>query len=456
MITMSLFLKIFLWFWLAMALIVGSLLLVTWSTSSEPLAKQWQTFVGESINLNSATAVQIYENEGIDGLQEYFVRQKSKRRINSIGFFNRERKLIAGDLDYVNISGLFDRANSTNEPEFLEYPDRIFGAKKVVLENSETYFYVIELKRFSPPPFFTPKLLLQGFVVLLMTGLVCYALARYLSAPISKLREATQKFASGELEVRVGNKAGKHGDELALLANDFDEMAERIERLITSEKRLTQDISHELRSPLARMNVALEIARAKANPETETLIQRLEKESDRLNDLISQLLTLSKLETGSQSFEKHEINLAKVVEQIAADADFEAKAADRRVEIKQMDQAKVFGNEQLLRSAVENVLRNAVRYTKTDSTVEVSVVNTNGTTNVNIRDFGEGVPESDLEKMFRPFYRVQEARDRKSGGIGLGLAIAERAVSSHSGTITAKNMEDEGLLIKISLPAFKG
>lgn len=453
---MSLFLKIFLWFWLAMALIVGALLLVTWSTSSEPLAHQWQTFVGESINSNSATAVQIYENEGIEGLQEYFGRQKSKRRINSIGFFNKQRKLIAGDLDYVNIRDLFDRANATDEPEFLEYPDKIFGAKKIVLENSETYYYVIELKRFSPPPFFTPKLLLQGLVVLLMTGLVCYALARYLSAPISKLRAATQKFASGELEARVGNKAGKRGDELSLLANDFDEMAEQIETLITSEKRLTQDISHELRSPLARMNVALEIARSKANPATETLIQRLEKESDRLNDLISQLLTLSKLETGSQSFEKHEINLTKLVEQIVSDADFEAKAADRRVEIKQIDQAKVFGNEQLLRSAVENVLRNAVRYTKADSAVEVSLVNTNGNTNVSIRDFGEGVPESDLERMFRPFYRVQEARDRKSGGIGLGLAIAERAISNHKGTITAKNMEGKGLLIKISLPAIKG
>ncbi|MEZ5344570.1 MAG: ATP-binding protein [Pyrinomonadaceae bacterium] len=452
---MSLFLKIFLWFWLAMALIVGALVIVNWSTSSEPLTRQWQSFVGESINLNSATAVQIYENEGIEGLQEYFFRQKSKRRINSIGFFDKDRKLIAGDLDYVNIQNLFDRATNTDNPEFLEFPDKIIGAKKVVLENGETYFYVIELKRYSPPPFFTPRLFLQGLVVLLMTGLVCYALARYLAAPISKLREATQKFASGNLEARVGNRSGKRGDELAQLANDFDEMAERIESLITSEKRLTQDISHELRSPLARMNVALEIAKAKANPETTTLIERLEKESDRLNDLISQLLTLSKLETGSASFEKHEINLSKLVEQIVSDADFEANASDRRVEIKQIDQAKVFGNEQLLRSAVENVLRNAVRYTREESAVEVAIVNSNGHTNVSIRDFGEGVPEADLEKMFRPFYRVQEARDRKSGGIGLGLAIAERAVSSHSGSISAKNMKGEGLLINITLPVLK-
>ncbi|MCB1024156.1 MAG: HAMP domain-containing protein [Acidobacteria bacterium] len=452
---MSLFLKIFLWFWLAMALIVSALMLVTWSTSSEPLAKQWQTFVGESINLNSATAVQIYENEGIDGLQEYFDRQKNKRRINSIGFFKKDRQLIAGDLDYVNMDDLFDRATATNEPEFLELPDKIFGAKKIVLENGETYFYVIELKRFSPPPFFTAKLMLQGLVVLFMTGLVCYALARYLAAPISKLREATQKFASGELEARVGNKAGKRGDELACLANDFDEMAERIQTLITSEKRLTQDISHELRSPLARMNVALEIARAKSNPETATLIERLEKESGRLNDLIGQLLTLSKLETGSQSFDMHEINLSKLVEQIVSDADFEAQAAGRSVEITQIDKSVVFGNEQLICSAVENVLRNAVRYTKPDSAVQVSVENVNGSSIVKIRDFGEGVPESDLGKMFRPFYRVQEARDRKSGGIGLGLAIAERAVNSHNGKISAKNVDDQGLLVEISLPTVK-
>ncbi len=167
--------------------------------------------------------------------------------------------------------------------------------------------------------------------------------------------------------------------------------------------------------------------------------------------MISRLLTLSKLETDSENFEKREINLTKLFEQIVADADFEANANGKSVSILQKADTKIFGNESLLRSAIENVLRNAVRYTKENTRVEVSLEKENKDAVITVRDFGAGVPETELEKLFRPFYRVQKARDRKSGGIGLGLAIAERAVHAHNGTIEAKNLEN-GLSVKISLP----
>ena len=445
---MSLFLKIFLWFWLAMALIVGAVMFVNWSTRTEPLRRQFRTFVGESISLNSQTAVQIYENEGLNGLEEYFERQTNRRRINSVGFFDQDRKLVAGDIQFAKIDDLFEQALKSDEVQFQRLPDRTYAAKKIILENGTTYIYAAELKRFRAPPFITQRLVLPALAVILMGGLVCYGLARYLSSPISKLRDATQRFASGDLKTRVG---GAGGDELANLAKDFDEMAERIEALITSEKRLTQDISHELRSPLARMNVALELARQKANKETIPMIARLEAESGVLNNLISQLLTLSKLETGSQSFEKMEVNVNKLVEQIVADADFEARARGKSVKISESVEAKVFGNEHLIRSAVENVLRNAVRYTKEKSTVDVGVSKSEGKVTILIKDFGDGVPDEELDKLFKPFYRVETARDRKSGGTGLGLAIAERSVSSHNGQISAIN-KDDGLLVEIVLP----
>ncbi len=448
---MSLFLKIFLWFWLAMALIAGAITLVNWSTQSGPLSRQWQTFVGEALNLNSQTAVQIYENEGLEGLEEYFDRQKNYRRVNSLGFFDKNRNLIAGDLRVAEINDLFEASLNTDEPQFKRLEDKTYGSKRVALEDGGIYIYVVELNRFRPPTFFTYRLLLQIIAVLLIGGLFCYFLARYMTSPIIKLRGATQRLAEGDFETRVAEKVGKRGDELGHLAKDFDEMAARIENLIESEKRLTQDISHELRSPLARLNVALELARVKTNPETLGLLNRIETESGRLNDMIGQLLTLSKLETGSQTFEKHEINLAKIVEQVAADTNFEAKANNRSVEITGLETAKVFGSEQLIRSAVENVLRNAVRYTDEATAVEISVENEIETAVIKIRDYGEGVPEADLQKLFKPFYRVQEARDRKSGGIGLGLAIAERAVFNHNGKITAKNTE-KGLLVEITLP----
>ncbi len=448
---MSLFLKIFLWFWLAMALIVGAVMLVSWSTQSEPLARQWQTFVGEAVNLNSETAAQIYENEGLDGLDAYLKRSNLAQRVNTIGFFDENKKLLSGNLKPEETQDLFDRALQSGQPEFLRLPDKTYAAKRVTLKNGVNQIYVLELKRFQDPPFFTTTLLLQILTVVLTAGLVCYALALYLTSPISKLRRATQKFAKGDLQTRVGEKVGKRHDEISHLAKDFDEMAERIEALVTAEKRLTQDISHELRSPLARLNVALELARAKSNDVAKPLIERIETESNRLNEMLSRLLTLSKLESGSGDFEKMEVNLTKLFGQIVSDADFEAQAKDKSVNVLQEDAVKVFGNESLLRSAIENVLRNAVKYTKVNSSVEVSLVKNGKSAIISVRDHGAGVPENELEKLFKPFYRLQTARDRKTGGIGLGLAIAERAVNAHNGKISAKNLID-GLVVEIKVP----
>jgi two-component system sensor histidine kinase CpxA len=284
---------------------------------------------------------------------------------------------------------------------------------------------------------------------------LCWALARYISSPIGKLRKATQLLADGDLASRVAGKVGNRRDEISALAKDFDVMAERIESLILSQKRLSRDVSHELRSPLARMNVALEIARKKANAETTPVLDRIEGESHRLNEMISRLLTLSRLETGEQDFDKRELNLKSLVEQVAADADFEATAKNRSVNVGKADDCRIVGSEELVQSAVENVLRNAVRYTREGTMVDVSLTTKNGKAVVSITDHGGGVPLDELDNLFRPFYRVGEARDRGSGGTGLGLAIAEQAIKVHNGTITARN-EDDGLVVDIILNCVPG
>jgi signal transduction histidine kinase len=448
---MSLFLKLFLWFWLAIALIVSAVTLVNWSTQSEPLARQWQTFVGEAVSLNSQTAAQIYEAEGIEGLNNYLNRSSQAQRVNSVGFFDENKKLIAGNIDPNEVTKLSDEAMQSGEPEFLRLEDKVFAAKRVTLKNGANQIYILELKRFQPPAFFTTRLILQILTVVLIGGLLCYGLARYLTSPISKLRFATRKFAEGDLSVRINEKVSKRSDEISKLANDFDEMAEHIEALVTAEKRLTQDISHELRSPLARLNVALELARSRSNEETKPMIDRIESESNMLNEMLSRLLTLSKLESGSGDFDKMEVNLTKVFDQVVADADFEAQAKGKSVKVLKEEQIKVFGNENLLNSAIENVLRNAVKYTKDNTAVEVSLSKNGKGAIVSVRDHGTGVPEHELEKLFKPFYRLQTARERKTGGIGLGLAIAERAVNAHDGTISAKNLSD-GLVVEIKVP----
>jgi signal transduction histidine kinase len=449
---MSLFLKIFLWFWLAVALMVGVVFVVNWSTQREPLVRQWQTFIGESVNSNSLTAAQIYANEGKSGLDEYLARVANNERVNAVGLFDANRRQIAGTPVSPEAQSLFDRAIQSDKVEFDRVPEETFAAKKVILRNGETAVYIMQLKRPQQTTLLTEikNRILQILAVILTGGLVCYGLARYLSSPIGKLREATQKLAAGDLKTRVGDQVGNRRDELAALAKDFDEMAERIENLINSQKRLTRDVSHELRSPLARLNVALELAKAKSNGDTNNLLNRIEREGKQLNDMISQILTLSKLESQSETIEKRDINIGKLVERVVADANFEAESLGKKVEIVKNSDSKIIGSENLLTSAVENVLRNAVRYT--DEKVEVSVNGGAQETVIKIRDYGSGVPEDELSQLFKPFHRVAEARERKSGGVGLGLAIAEQAVQAHKGKISAQNAAGGGLIVEIKLP----
>ncbi|MEO6588791.1 MAG: ATP-binding protein [Pyrinomonadaceae bacterium] len=448
---MSLFLKIFLWFWLSIALVVGVLTFVNLSTQSEPLTRQWQTFIGEAVNINSQTAVQIYENEGQQGLAQYLDRVASADRVVALGIFDQNRKQIAGNELSAEAKEMIGRDFDGDNIEFNRLPEQTIAAKKIALDGAE-YFYIIQYKRPPQTPFLTEakNKILQILAVIFTAGLGCYALARYLSSPIGKLRNATQKLAGGDLQTRVADKVGNRHDELAALAKDFDEMAERIETLIDSQKRLTRDVSHELRSPLARLNVALELAKTKSNGDAGKMLDRIERESKQLNDMISQILTLSKLESQSETIEKRDINIGKLVERVVADADFEAQSQDKKVEIIQNSDARIFGNENLLKSAVENVLRNAVRYT--NDKVEVSVNGGASETVIKIRDHGAGVPTEELVKLFTPFHRVAEARERKSGGVGLGLAIAEQAVHAHKGKIAAQNAKDGGLIVEIKLP----
>lgn len=447
---MTLFLKIFLWFWLAMALIVGALTFVTWTQQNEPVVRQWQIVVGETMNVHAQTAAQIYDAEGVAGLNVFLARLENSGRITAIGLYRENGERIAGSDIQFDVKSVLEKALTSAAAEFERAETSSLIGKKTTLKSGETVVLITQWERPPSANFFplSQTQILRILAVILTAGLLCYALALYLTAPISKLRLAAQRFADGDLHTRLDIK---RRDELGELAREFDQMAERIATLVTSEKRLTQDISHELRSPLARLNVALELARKKANPETESLIERIATESDRLNEMISRLLVLSKLETGSENFERHEINLTKIFEQVAADADFEARGNGRSVVIRRKDDVKVVGNETLLRSAIENVLRNAVRYTKNETAVEVELTENGKNAVVLIADHGAGVPEDELEKLFRPFYRVNQARDRKTGGIGLGLAIAERAVHAHRGAIKARNTTD-GLAVEITLP----
>jgi two-component system sensor histidine kinase CpxA len=411
------------------------------------------------MTIYAQTAAQIYAAEGEEGLGRFLERIRKPENIGEVDLIGENGKVwMSQGVAAEQYKDLVVRALASDGVEIESIPEAAtsVSATKFSLANGERYVLIVRWERPRFTPFFGESpLRYVRYGALLLTALVlCWLLAKYLASPIGKLRRATQRFADGDLSTRVGDKVGRRRDELASLAKDFDVMAERIETLITSQQRLSRDVSHELRSPLARMNVALEIAKQKSNGDTSTVFQRIESESQRLNDMISRLLTLSKLESGSKDFDQRELNLRSLVEQVAADADFEANAKNRSVKVVKADDCRVIGSDSLIRSAVENVLRNAIRYTKEGTAVEVSLTNANGNAIVRIVDHGAGVPESELANLFRPFYRVGEARDRGSGGTGLGLAIAQQAILAHEGKIAARN-EGDGLTVEIVLNSVK-
>jgi two-component system sensor histidine kinase CpxA len=270
------------------------------------------------------------------------------------------------------------------------------------------------------------------------------------------MRTTTNELAEGNLGARVATKLTKRRDEIGDLGRDFNGMAERLESMVKAQQRLLGDISHELRSPLARLGVALGLARQRSGPEATASLDRIERESDNLNEMISQLLTLTRLESGTDGRKRSEVDLSALVHEVAEDADFEAHSLNRSVQVVVSDSCSINGVEELLRSAVENVVRNAVRFTAEGTAVEIALKRQNGSGDnfavISVRDRGNGVPEEALEKIFRPFYRTEDARDRQSGGgTGLGLAITERAVRMHGGSVQATNAPGGGLSVEMKL-----
>jgi two-component system sensor histidine kinase CpxA len=282
-------------------------------------------------------------------------------------------------------------------------------------------------------------------------GLLCFLLARHITLPVIHLRALTARFATGDLGARVtAPSVLERGDEIGGLARDFNQMASRIETLMRAQQRLIADVSHELRSPITRLSLALGLVRR----DPSTSLARMQREVERLNTLIAQLLMLSRLESLSQPPPMQILDLAAVIAEVSSDADFEAASMDRSVRVLESASCMVRGEPDLIRSAVENVVRNALKYTDDGTQVSIRLVHVDDsrTADILVDDHGPGVPPEALDHMFEPFYRVDEARDRRSGGAGLGLAIARHIVALHSGAIQASNRSGGGLQVRITLP----
>ena len=318
------------------------------------------------------------------------------------------------------------------------------GSELVISHRSadgKYWFIAISRTRSRPWIYFPYYLLVIG-----ATGILCWAAAVWVVSPIRYLTATVERFGRGDLSARWQTR---RRDEIGYLARAFNETADRLQRLLTSERRLLADVSHELRSPLARLKFAVRLARS--CPDQGPALDRIERDVDRITSMVSELVEITRAEGDPEARKFEIVDLEQVVNEIVSEERLDAELRECRLTVNGQLQQALWGDPELLRRAIANVLRNAIRYSPSHSAVEVTLAETADASIVQIRDHGPGVSEELLSQIFKPFFRVEESRDTNSGGIGLGLSIAMRAVQVHQGTITAENAKP-GLQVRIVLP----
>jgi signal transduction histidine kinase len=431
----SLFAKTLLWFLATTAVAIAGIIISTASTfsSAEPRGP-----VGMLLNVQVEQAKRAYESGGREALAGVLARFQQITQFKVLFTDSKGTDLLTG----------------TAHPELLRVPKRSrwrvpfpFGGRPPIIareDSSHRYrLFIIDQRRDWTTFFFLQPqhLWIVGLVVLL-----CYAFAYHLTSPVRRLRSVVDCFGRGDFSARA---PASRKDELGELARSFNQMAGRIQTLLAAERRLLLDISHELRSPLARLGVAVELARS--GEDREHMLDRIQKEADRLNELVAELLQVTRVEADPSMQRNDPVHLDELLGDLVYDSLLEAKAKDCTLLLKAPVPAILWGDEELLRRALENVIRNAIRYAPRNTSVDIELTKSAAAALVTVRDYGPGVPTEALPRIFDPFYRVDSDRNRASGGLGLGLAIARRSVELHKGKLSAQNA-NPGLLVTIQLP----
>jgi two-component system sensor histidine kinase CpxA len=473
----NLFWKIFLVFWIAMIAMGGAIAWTTAQIGREriPLMIEREK---EQFAESVAQAEDVLRARGSAGLRAWLDAHWSSRRLNIFLLDPAGREVLGSEIppqlfraiELLRMRGFIGEprmepfsappagapSDAGPEPRRGEHYPPVPGYRGLVIRSvavpGEGFYHLIAIFR-PPHPVWTLVSIPGLLAALLISGLICVGLAGYLSAPVRRLRAATQALACGDLGVRVG-ALGLRGDEMGGLSRDFDRMAARLQALLEAQKELLRDVSHELRSPLARLQAALGLARRRAEGRAAEELDRIEREAERLNELIGQILSLTRLAVEDDARTREPVDLAALVDAIALDAAFEAEQSQRQVRVIESAPVTLVGNPELLHSAIENVVRNAVHYTRENTAVEIALARDadSGDAVITVRDRGAGVGAEHLQRIFEPFFRASESRDRASGGYGLGLAIARRAVELHGGTVGAGNEPAGGLKVIIRLP----
>ncbi len=440
-----LFWKIFFGFWITLLLISAASGLLIWQHNRDRIAQLEVLVDSPRADMNISTTASILRYGGISAIKEV-VEQRHRRHHRPFPIY------IVNDKGQELLGRAVTELMLTKAHEALNRPHQS-AIQQVFTPDGKRYMLFIPrhpLRKHGHYPLrHIPVMSLM--IILLGSLLFSAVLAWYITKPIRFLRAATNRFADGRLETRVMPEMGRRRDEITELARDFDHMAAQVQQLIAVQKRLLNDVSHELRSPLARLQVAIEMGRQQPEKHME-LMQRVEKESQRLNELVGNLLTLSKLESAINN-EYDLFDISGLIQAVADDARFEAKKQNKQVQYNPSGEVLIQGNMELIHRAVENVVRNATFYTPSAGLVTISLSQNDSHITISVCDTGKGVTEENLTQLFLPFVRIDDLeQNTKVPGYGLGLAIARRAIEIHQGTIGAHNRPDGGLCITICLP----
>jgi two-component system sensor histidine kinase CpxA len=459
----GLFFKIFVIFWIAQSLIfIISTALIVQHRFPGPDVLMDSLF--SILDDQGKESVDAFESGGCGSLNAYSVKHEQ-----SIALTDEVGNNLCPEMP--NLAK--GNGNTTRFPGHItrrQVGQRYVWSVPVTSSTNKKYLFLLAPPHTPPGHEPLPDLLRFAFpqlpVAIAVGGATTFVLVLVFTRPLVKLRRAARELAQGNLRTRVTEPASKsvffRGDEFQALVHDFNHMAERLESLVGAQQLLLRDVSHELRSPLARLNVALELAREDVDPDTEveTHLGRIERETERLNKLIGQLLTLSSMEAIDHVNSFEPVSLNELVEQVIPDAVYEAQQRQCSVTFHANGEYVIHGNRELLYRAVENVLRNAIRYTEPNSEVKIRLSaeprEISHVAVLEISDRGPGIPETELRSIFQPFYRVDRARSAGTGGFGVGLAIAERAVKLHHGEMRAFNRAGGGTTVRLQLPIAEG
>jgi two-component system sensor histidine kinase CpxA len=454
----GLFAKIFIFFWVALSL---TFIISTTLILQHRFARPDQIYSALAITLRSEglAAAQSYEQGGCSAFHRYAeTLQQAVYIADPLGNFS------CAPADTQTYTNALSKVERSSPLFFAQAGTQYLWATAVVSPSGKHYLFVLatpyrfenrhwvhDLWHFAFPQ------LPVGIVVF---GLTTFIIVLLLTRPIARLRAAARDLARGQLNTRIPSPRREArifgGDEIQGLEHDFNHMAEQLESLVAAQKMLLRDVSHELRSPLARLSVALELAREDAPLGMSENLERIEREAGRLNSLIGQLLRLSSLESANAIVDSEEFSLMHLLEELLPDIEFEALQRSCTIKLESSCDCIVRGNSELVYRAIENIARNAIRYTKEVSSVDVSlrceIRDGRRISVLSISDHGPGLPENELQNIFRPFYRVDTARQRDTGGFGIGLAIAERAIRLHHGQVYAINRASGGITMVVTLP----